>query len=192
MRVRFEDRLMSFAEIAAEAGCGQRTIARWMHVHGIEVPTAAERRERRGTDQRGERNPRWKGGPPRCACGAVKGFYAKTCMACRDSTGDRNSRWLGEAGGYIQAHVRVKSARGAAREHKCIQCGARAAHWAYDHGDPGERTDPDEGPYSLKSEHYRPMCVRCHKRFDMAWRRECSITGPDSSELSTVTQLSQK
>lgn len=179
MRVRFEDRRMTFAEIAAEAGCALRTAARWIHIHGIPVPSASERREQRGNTPRGERSPRWKGGRPRCACGEPRAYYANGCARCHDRSGANNPRWVGDAVGYAQAHRRVKALYGNAGRHPCVECAGPAAHWAYDHADPDERRDPDEGYYSLKIEHYRPMCVRCHKRFDMAQirrRRQCGNT----------------
>lgn len=69
---------------------------------------------------------------------------------------------------YGHAHHRVRQIRGPAPSHSCVDCGAQAAHWSYDHNDPAELVD-DAGPYSLDSGHYEPRCVRCHKRFDRAY-----------------------
>ena len=82
-------------------------------------------------------------------------------------TGETASRWRGDAVGYHGAHDRVRDNRGSASRFACIGCGQAALHWAYDHADPDELLDP-EGPYSAKVEHYQPMCVPCHKRFDLA------------------------
>lgn len=66
------------------------------------------------------------------------------------------------------AHSRVKALHGLASTHQCIDCGGRAAHWSYDHGDPNEKQSED-GPYSVNPEHYDPRCVPCHKVFDLAY-----------------------
>lgn len=71
------------------------------------------------------------------------------------------------------AHERVRRARGRAVEHACQDCGTAAAHWAYDHADPDERQS-DRGPYSPDPAHYRPLCVPCHKRFDLDHLQESS------------------
>lgn len=55
-----------------------------------------------------------------------------------------------------------------ASSHQCTHCDQRAKHWAYDHTDPAERTDPKMGPYSTDLDRYLPLCVPCHKRFDLA------------------------
>lgn len=68
--------------------------------------------------------------------------------------------------GYSAAHDQVRAARGPAANYPCVNCGAEARQWAYDHADPNERSS-DVGPYSVDIEHYQPMCVPCHKRFDL-------------------------
>jgi hypothetical protein len=70
--------------------------------------------------------------------------------------------------GYGAAHMRVRELRGAATAHPCQRCGGVAAQWAYDHSDPEQREDLAHGPYSLDPERYDPLCVPCHKRFDLA------------------------
>ena len=76
-------------------------------------------------------------------------------------------RSVGDAADYALAHARLKKTRGPASNHGCVGCESPAQHWAYDHRDPNEKTDHRGYSYSLKAEHYRPMCVKCHKRFDM-------------------------
>jgi hypothetical protein len=86
-------------------------------------------------------------------------------------SGSLASAWRGNDIGYAAMHDRVKTARGAASDHLCIDCGDAAAHWSYDHLDPEERLQPDGRrghPYSLKIEHYQPRCAGCHARFDHA------------------------
>lgn len=73
---------------------------------------------------------------------------------------------------YYTAHAYVKRIKGVAREHKC-KCGARAAHWAYNHEDPNEYVatgiSASPTPYSMNPAYYKPMCVSCHKKMDLAY-----------------------
>lgn len=82
--------------------------------------------------------------------------------------GARSPRWIGDACGYDGAHDRVKVRRGLASEHPCAHCPGAAEEWAYDHADPAERLDNRRHghPFSLDVEHYLPLCVPCHRRFD--------------------------
>ncbi len=67
---------------------------------------------------------------------------------------------------YAQAHKFVKSLRGFAYEHQCVEnCGRQAEHWAYDHLDP-EEVEGIEGPWSKDPSHYDPMCRKCHNQRD--------------------------
>jgi hypothetical protein len=165
MREAYTVRELSLRQMAMEANCGIRTVARWMEIHGI--PTDATRRPR---PRKGPDNPRWKGGRPKCpGCGGPKAYYAATCLACRQYAGSRNSNWRGSAVGYGAAHERVKQLRGLASSYQCVHCAAPAEGWAYDHADPNERRESgkrDAGPYSLDPEHYIPLCSGCHTRFD--------------------------
>lgn len=70
---------------------------------------------------------------------------------------------------YSGIHYRLKSERGPAKDYACVQCGGRAADWAYDNIDASALIDPDRGvSYSLNTSHYLPMCRTCHRRFDNA------------------------
>jgi hypothetical protein len=66
---------------------------------------------------------------------------------------------------YAGAHDRVKL-------HNCVECGAQAADWSYNHDDPDELHEwlnwatPIEVAYSLSPEHYAARCKQCHRRFD--------------------------
>lgn len=70
-------------------------------------------------------------------------------------------------------HGRVRALRGPAKKYPCALCGTREAqHWAYDHMDPNElmgkdKPDRPERPYSIDLDHYLPMCVACHKAYDL-------------------------
>lgn len=86
------------------------------------------------------------------------------------SCGDPKHRWQDDVE-YGAAHCRVRFHRGSASAQSCVDCGAAAAHWSYDHADPDERTSTTvkgNPAYSLKIEHYVPRCVPCHKAFDLA------------------------
>jgi hypothetical protein len=169
-RSRYFDQMMSFQEMATEAQCGQRTIARWFRQHGLVAGTGPDRRERRGNTLRGERSPQWRGGPEPCRCGRAKSIVAETCMDCRDTSGENNGRWRGDQASYENVHWRVKAQRGRAADYPCVACGGAAAHWAYDHSDPNERRQEGGGPYSLDIFRYQPMCVLCHNRMDTSRR----------------------
>jgi hypothetical protein len=194
--IAYFQRDLTLRKMADEAGCALRTIARWMTRHGLELPASTDKREQRGTLLRGEQSPNWRGGRRGVCpiCGGVKDAYAKTCLPCRDTSGDKNAKWRGNDIGYEAAHFRVKAIWGTARDHTCRHCAGPAAHWAYDHGDPNEKLDPEQGPYSTDPAHYFPLCVRCHLAFDRghaARRRAADRTrtclGPTSTGPSSLT-----
>ena len=82
-------------------------------------------------------------------------------------TGDLNPMWAGDDVGYGGVHIRLRKEFGPASDYTCHHCDGPAADWAYDHGDPDERTSPDGLRYSIKGpRHYVPLCSRCHLRFD--------------------------
>lgn len=78
---------------------------------------------------------------------------------------ERGHRWVGDAVSYNGMHQRVGRARGPARLQTCVQCGAAADHWAYDHADPEQKVENGK-PFSLDPNHYRSMCQPCHRRMD--------------------------
>lgn len=104
---------------------------------------------------------------------------ASACKFCQAE------RWRIRTGGkkrkkgtsYGVVHTRLRTERGSASEHECSRCGERARHWAYDGLDPNELEGKRENGsgelvavlYSVKLEHYRPLCVRCHNHQDHAW-----------------------
>jgi hypothetical protein len=87
-------------------------------------------------------------------------------------SGAANWNWKGNDCGYGAAHDRVRRARGSASTHACSSCGSPAQHWAYDQQDPGEQASTF-GPYSADVQHYLPMCVSCHKTFDLHHLQAC-------------------
>ncbi|AEK07094.1 hypothetical protein JOEDIRT_57 [Mycobacterium phage JoeDirt] len=95
---------------------------------------------------------------------------------------DAPSRYNGEVK-YQMAHLRVRKARGSARAYVC-SCGDQAREWAYDGSDPAELTDVVDGRavrYSADPKFYQPLCIRCHRNFDVQRhgrsRKECTLQG---------------
>ncbi|GGU17084.1 hypothetical protein GCM10007979_14410 [Nocardioides albus] len=94
------------------------------------------------------------------------------CVKCRMSAGT-NPRWTPEPT-YAAMHLRVKSERGAAGDHECIDCGGQAADWSYVRGCSEERLPIDSyarakgnrSPYCPHEEHYAPRCRGCHAKMD--------------------------
>lgn len=61
---------------------------------------------------------------------------------------------------YNNLHHRMKHARGSARLQQCVKCGEPAAHWARLHETDGMDIWND----------YVPMCIKCHRAYDLAGR----------------------
>lgn len=83
--------------------------------------------------------------------------------------GESNHNWVANAS-YSALHQRIRANRGSASAHACSNCAKRAAQWAYQHNAQDERYELIEGTltsYSLNIFDYKPMCVKCHKTFDM-------------------------
>lgn len=57
--------------------------------------------------------------------------------------------------GYEGVHRRLQKQRGNARDFTCV-CGVPAAHWAFD----------EPTGFSTDLSRYRPLCAKCHCRFD--------------------------
>lgn len=90
---------MSLRDISAEAGCGLRTIARWMKQHGIPTRDAIQMLRESGPKRRGAQSGTWKGGRPRCACGRQINYTRTQCQPCYTGglNGSRNPNWRGVA-----------------------------------------------------------------------------------------------
>lgn len=72
--------------------------------------------------------------------------------------------------GYGGVHTRMRLQRGLASDHMC-SCGKRAMDWAYVGGCEAEKVGRS-GKYTLAycvhiTEHYEPMCRKCHKNHDV-------------------------
>jgi hypothetical protein len=93
-------------------------------------------------------------------------------------TGTESPRWKGRDITYGGAHVRVRARRGLASAHPCAHCAQPAAQWAYDHDDPSELRDQSGHFYSVFVDHYIPLCLVCHKRFDLNYLGGRPDVGP--------------
>lgn len=87
---------------------------------------------------------------------------------------------------YETVHIYLKRDHGDPREMKCVSCGEWADEWAYDHGDPDQLVSPKGRPYSMKPEHYRPMCRPCHRRADAGGDETCRKGHPWTMENTYV------
>lgn len=128
LKYRYEDMNMSLRQIACEARCGLRTIARWMEAH--DIPTRDPREARLQTVRRGPDNPLWKGGPKPCPrCGRKKAFSSKQCWQChvKNNRGENHPHWRGLSD--VMKLVRTWSYEHwrplvyDRDEHKCQTCG---------------------------------------------------------------------
>lgn len=85
--------------------------------------------------------------------------------------GPEHVSWQGDNVQYGGIHCRLRSHRGLASSHACVDCGKPAQQWAYDHKDPNELIQQDgkcQGlPYSTNLEHYEPKCISCHRLSDL-------------------------
>lgn len=77
-RSRYEDKKMSIRDLAREASCGIRTIARWLSIHNIQTRIGIESIKNRS----GENNPNWKAKSVCPDCYGKKGCSSKRCQRC--------------------------------------------------------------------------------------------------------------
>ena len=109
-----------------------------------------------------------------CDCGVQRDFLrghlrsggSRSC-GCR---GRRKGVFKKDVVGYHALHARVRTAKGRASEHPCVDCGYRAREWSYIGGDPDELEQLVRGQmmaYSLDLDRYEPRCLSCHRAFDV-------------------------
>lgn len=78
-----------------------------------------------------------------------------------------NHRWNPD-GSYVAVHQRLTKWHGPARDYPCaFSCGDQAAQWAY----VGPREPGAVQPWG-DVEMYSPLCVPCHKAFDLSMMKE--------------------
>lgn len=108
-----------------------------------------------------------------CDCGETTlGLAGDLNRGSKFSCGNRRIHYRTDDAGYSSAHQRVRRDRGSIHNHECIDCGAQAGHWSYNHDDPNELLGTSGRstqlvPYSLDPNHYSARCVPCHKQFDL-------------------------
>ena len=108
-----------------------------------------------------------------CDCGAERVAAVGELHRAGDANtcGDRATHHRREDAGYAAAHQRVRRDRGHIGSHSCVDCGAPARHWSYNHEDPEQLLanglSARPVAYSLCPDFYDPRCVPCHKRFDL-------------------------
>lgn len=110
-----------------------------------------------------------------CDCGETRKtrYWNLKKEGGRSTCGDRIIHInLDLAPSYSLAHQRVRLFRGRASEHLCFGgCGNQGKQWAYDHTDDNEHSVQGSSKnlifYSMDISKYHPMCVRCHKNFDL-------------------------
>ena len=114
-----------------------------------------------------------------CDCGRTRDVRRRELLRYGDGTtcGDWRVHRRADVVSYGGAHDRLERDRGRAKDHRCVDCGGRAAHWSYDHADPDELVSPEGFPYSLDGSHYEPRCNVCHALFDQARNRPHFFVG---------------
>jgi len=77
---------------------------------------------------------------------------------------------------YRSTHKWIRTVKGKASAHPCVDCGSPAEEWSYNHSDPNEVVDDNvhgrgvRCTFSLDPEFYEPRCKPCHRRFDQIER----------------------
>lgn len=108
-------------------------------------------------------------------------FCSKSCSA----TSTTLARGIGS---YYGVHNRVKSERGSAAGHTCVDCGRPAEEWSYDGLDPDELTTPEGYRFSVRPEHYVARCRRCHARLDRSGERNHRARHTDAQVAAIVAE----
>jgi hypothetical protein len=81
-----------------------------------------------------------------------------------------------EAPAYKTCHNRVKSLRGRASDHTCVDCQGQANDWSYIGGASDEMFSPKAGAYSGNPAFYAARCKPCHTSFDRASRMKGKVS----------------
>lgn len=77
--------------------------------------------------------------------------------------GESHPLWT-ESPTYSAWHQRLRKMKGSASQFSCsLGCGSQARHWAYI----GPRALTERRPYETNPDIYAPLCVPCHKNFDL-------------------------
>lgn len=116
-----------------------------------------------------------------CECGETTlALSGDLNRGSKTTCGNKVKHWRSESAGYGAAHDRVRSDRGPASSHSCVDCSEPAKQWSYDHLDSRELLAHGISlhpvAYSLDPNHYNPRCVPCHKRFDIDRNNAFQVT----------------
>lgn len=99
LHAKYVHQSLSIRQIATEAKCGVRTIARWLNAHGIETRSPTE--GKRLNPLSGSKNPRWRDALRCDSCGVLRKHKTvhRNCMSCRNlkMRGSGSSNWKGIA-----------------------------------------------------------------------------------------------
>lgn len=87
---------------------------------------------------------------------------------------EKNPNWSGQDASYAAVHLRLRSQRGSASQHSCVDCGGAARHWSYNgrfsestrYGQASSTRHDRHLTYSVDLNDYEPRCVRCHSVHD--------------------------
>lgn len=81
---------------------------------------------------------------------------------------------------YRQVHDGLHWERGPASSYTCVECLVKPAkHWAYLYtASKTALVDEDGSPYSENLNDYAPMCIGCHRAFDIRMDPERNVISP--------------
>jgi hypothetical protein len=135
-------------------------------------------KDQRGKNQRGSKNPGWKGGKIEKTCIVCKKIYRvypseskkiKTCSSKCSSKhrasiqmGENNSCWRGDNAKYHALHSRVRQEKGSPVY--CEVCKTMSKNKKYEWASL-------TGKYENIND-YKRMCRSCHKKYDAKQRRK--------------------
>ena len=125
-------------------------------------------------------NARWN---CRCACGSavvrtgndLRTGKTKSC-GCQRGVGGGPRPSYKSKHSYKTAHAAVRRLKGSAKNHRCVDCGGRAADWSLRHGAASVHVgDNGRGAmcaFSADPLDYEPRCRTCHRRYDWEERSD--------------------
>jgi hypothetical protein len=71
------------------------------------------------------------------------------------------------AGYHLMHNHRLPEQKGPASLHQCVDCGAVADDWSFNHDTPVELAESsDHGRWSWSLSCYEPRCRECHRGYD--------------------------
>lgn len=143
------------------------------------IDLAGQRFGKRVVLRRAERGGKAVWWEVRCDCGRmdmVPGHSLKAGKSrqCRDCQAESR-----HVSGYGSTHDRLRRSRGTASNSACAHCGDGAEEWALKHDDSERIRGEFRGivmDYSRNLDDYAPLCVECHRDYDLSRRRANAST----------------